>query len=363
MAAPTAFVRCPRATPPAWRIVAACLRPPATFGKDRPALMAAARTPLDFFRVTTPQPHPAVTKRLLASHPAIRDLIGINPWSVLIVVVLAGLQTAMAIVLSRGDAPWWLILLTAYTFGATVDHALWVMIHEATHNLMSKSRAVNLIAGYLANAPMVVPGFAFFQLYHLRHHSFQGEFEDDADLPGAFEAKVVGNGMLSKALWLLIFPVWQSFRPLHLVPRQFLRPAAVVNFLTQGAFVALLLQVAHLDAVWYLLASLFFSLGLHPYGARWIQEHYTLTPEQETYSYYGRANLVAFNVGFHNEHHDFPSVPWNRLPALKAMAAEHYDGLAAHRSWSRLLLRFLADSRFSLYSRVVRPGRRHTSAA
>ena len=47
-------------------------------------------------------------------------------------------------------------------------------------------------------------------------------------------------------------------------------------------------------------------------GARWIQEHYLTHGEQETYSYYGPLNTVAFNVGFHNEHHDFPSVPWNR---------------------------------------------------
>src|SRR5207302_449642 len=72
----------------------------------------------------------------------------------------------------------------------------------------------------------------------------------------------------------------------------------------------------------YLAFSFFFSIGLHPVGARWIQEHYTNDPEQETYSYYGPINRLALNMGYHNEHHDLPSIPWNNLPKLRAMAPE-----------------------------------------
>ena len=37
------------------------------------------------------------------------------------------------------------------------------------------------------------------------------------------------------------------------------------------------------------------------------------------------------------------------------MDAEVYDALPAHRSWSRLWLRFLADPRLGIDSRVTRP--------
>ena len=90
-----------------------------------------------------------------------------------------------------------------------------------------------------------------------------------------------------------------------------------------------------------------------------MQEHFTTwkNSTQETSSYYGPANLVALNVGFHNEHHDFPYIPWTRLPQLKALAPEAYDTLHSHKSWTKLWLQFLFDRNVSLWSRVVRDGR------
>ena len=107
-----------------------------------------------------------------------------------------------------------------------------------------------------------------------------------------------------------------------------------------------------------MILSLFFSIGLHPLGARWIQRHYLVSKgDQETFSYYGSLNAVTFNVGYHNEHHDFPSVAWNRLPRIRAAAPEVYEDLTAHTSWARLLVRFLFDRNISLYSRIVREDR------
>ena len=104
----------------------------------------------------------------------------------------------------------------------------------------------------------------------------------------------------------------------------------------------------------YLVFAFLFSIGLHPVGARWIQEHYVFAPGQETYSYYGPLNLVAFNIGYHNEHHDIATIPWSRLPRLRAMAPEFYDGLYAHRSWTALLIAFMRDADITLCNRIVR---------
>jgi len=65
-------------------------------------------------------------------------------------------------------------------------------------------------------------------------------------------------------------------------------------------------------------------------------------------------NIFSFNVGYHNEHHDFPKIPWTRLPALKAMAPEFYDNLPFHTSWMLVLWKFLTDPRISIYNRTKR---------
>lgn len=57
-------------------------------------------------------------------------------------------------------------------------------------------------------------------------------------------------------------------------------------------------------------------------------------------------NTVNLNVGYHNEHHDFPSVPWNKLPKVKKFAGKYYDSLGHHTSYTILLLNFFSTETF-----------------
>ena len=299
------------------------------------------------------EPHRDRTKDILRRHPEVRQLIGTDSSTFWYTLGLVVIQFALAAVVA--GAAWWVILLLAYGVGAFANHSLFVMIHEATHKLVFPKRLPNLATGLLANLPLFFPSYASFQKYHLKHHAFQGVYELDADVPSNWEARLVGHSTIGKALWLMFYPFFQMTRPFRLREIQLVDSLTVVNWLVQIAVNAAAWIILGPGAVAYFALSLLFSIGLHPLGARWIQRHYlTGEDEQETFSYYGGLNKIAFNVGYHNEHHDFPSVPWRELPKIKALAPEVYDGIAAHQSWGKLFLRFLFDPKLSLWSRVVR---------
>jgi len=300
-----------------------------------------------------PEPHRDRTKQILRQHPEIRSLIGPSPATFWYILGLVSLQFGVAWFVA--DRPMWLVLALAYTVGAFASHGLFVMIHECAHRLVFRRRMPNILAGIVANLPLFVPGSFSFQKYHLKHHAYQGVYDLDADIPSTWEARFVGRSPLRKALWLMLYPLFQAVRSFRVKAVPPLDRWTVTNLIIQvGINLAVYLTWGPRSLI-YLVLAFFFSIGLHPLGARWIQRHYLVgAGEQETFSYYGKLNLLTFNVGYHNEHHDFPSVPWHRLPRIRAIAPEAYVDLAAHTSWTRLLFRFLFDPEISLYSRMTR---------
>lgn len=317
--------------------------------------MRTENVEFDFDYTASPEPHLNRTREILKAHPEIRQLIGKNPYTLLLIVGVVGLQLGLAALMS--GRPWWMLLLLAYVVGAFATHALAMMIHECAHNLLFKRSSGNYLSGMLANVPMVFPSSVFFKRYHLKHHAYQGIYDLDGDIPGGWEANIVKNASWRKALWMLFLPVFQMLRILRLKAVPVWDGWMMLNMSVMIVADVLIYLLLGPGAFLYLLASLFFAIGLHPVGARWIQEHYLVAAPQETYSYYGPLNWVAINVGYHNEHHDFPSVPWSRLPLVKAIASPWYDSLVSHQSWTRLLCRFIFDSQLSLYSRMLRTNR------
>src|SRR4051812_24897555 len=308
-----------------------------------------------FFDSPLDQPHPARTRALIKAHPEVRQLMGRNPWTAAIAVGIVTVQTALAFFFGQlGASYWWLSLVVAYLLGAFANHTNYVIIHDAAHNLIFRSKNLNRLIGMLTDFPNLFPGAMGFRIYHLKHHSHQGDYAIDVDLPNRWEARLVRNIWWRKAVWLLFYPLLQLTRPPRVKAYTMWNRWLFLSVALSLAYDAAIVYFCGWAGLLYLAFSFFFSIGLHPLGGRWIQEHFTLGLDQETFSYYGPINRIALNVGYHNEHHDLPSVAWNNLPKLRQMAPEFYDTLQSHSSWTRLLLQFIFDKRYSVSGRVER---------
>ena len=238
--------------------------------------------------------------------------MGPNPWLTRLVPVLVFLQLiSMYLVM---DASWLTVILLAYCFGGTINHSLSLAIHEIAHNLAFGHSwpMANRIFGFFSNLPLGVPMSISFKKYHLEHHRFQGDVCRDVDIPSKLECYLFQH-TLTKIIWLFLQPYFYAFRPLFVYPKPLIF-LEVTNIAIQFSFDCFVLAVCGTKSMVYLLGGTFLAMGIHPMSGHFISEHYMFVKGFETYSYYGPLNILAWNVGYHNEHHDFPYIAGCRLP-------------------------------------------------
>src|SRR5207247_1236730 len=124
------------------------------------------------------------------------------------------MQTALAFGMGQlGFGYWWLSFLIAYCVGAFANHSNYVIIHDATQNLILRSKSWNKMVAVIPDLPNLTSGAMVYRVCNLKHHSHQGDDEYDADLANHWEARLVGNRLYTKAIWLMLFPFFQLTRP------------------------------------------------------------------------------------------------------------------------------------------------------
>ncbi|KAL8720349.1 MAG: hypothetical protein Q9225_002777 [Loekoesia sp. 1 TL-2023] len=201
--------------------------------------------------------------------------------------------------------------------------------------------------------------------YHLTHHKCLGVDGLDTDLPTSVEAFFL-DSILGKAFFCTFQILFYALRPM-MVYQLPLTSLHLFNVTAQLAFDVLLVRFLGAGALAYLIMSSFLAGSLHPCASHFIAEHYVFekpplsarvlsnrVPIPETYSYYGPLNALTYNVGLHNEHHDFPAVPWTRLPVLREIAKDFYADLPHHTSWIWVMWQFIWDQEVGLWCRVKR---------
>jgi sphingolipid 4-desaturase/C4-monooxygenase len=141
--------------------------------------------------------------------------------------------------------------------------------------------------------------YLLLQKYHIEHHKQMGEDGVDTDLPSRLELFCLNN-VLGKIFFATFQILFYALRP-TIVRAQKFTPWHYLNIVVQLGFDYVLVKTFGARPLIYLIASSFFAGSLHPMAGHFIAEHYIWDGlEQETYSYYGPLNILAYNVrSFH----------------------------------------------------------------
>ena len=323
--------------------------------KKRSSDVKASRGPRsDFYWSEQEEPHGERKKAILAKYgKSINSVMGPEPLTKYITTAVVLAQLCCA-VYSRFWS-WPVFIVAAYVIGGTLQHVLFLAIHEITHMLAFRRPIHNDLFSMFANLPIAVPYSMMFKTYHAEHHRYQGWDGIDTDIPAPLEAWILSKSVVGKLFFVLGQILFYALRPAMVRPPT-LGLMHLLNYVVIIAFHSWMYWVFGGTPLFFLLLSDFMAGCCHPMAGHFISEHYTLVGDgdQETFSYYGPLNKIAWNVGYHNEHHDFPNVPWSRIAKITETAPEFYENLIQTKSWPGAIWNFFWDNNLNLFSRVKR---------
>jgi len=327
---------------------------PTDWATARPKPVEALAPRDDFFWDEQAEPHATRRMQIIKAHPEVKKLYG-HEWRSKYICIFLLVIPQIWLSWATQDLSWPAYLFVGYVFGATITQALFLAIHELAHNLFFKSSQANRYFAMVANWPIGIPYCVPFRGYHLEHHKYQGWDGIDTDIPSRLEGRLI-RGPVTKTIWACCQILTYALRPMF-IKAQDLTANHVNNWVSQIAFDVAIYMVWGYKPLLYFVMCIFLAGGLHPCAGHFISEHYVfphLDAVQETYSYYGPLNWLTWNVGYHNEHHDFCNIPGSRLPALKKLAPEFYDNLAVCDSWIGVIWDYITRDEISPYNRVKR---------
>lgn len=248
----------------------------------------------------------------------------------------------------------WLGGWVAYVFAmiiiATRQHALGILMHDATHYRCLSNRAANdVICDFFCSLPLGMLTSRY-RYEHILHHRFANtvkdpywsDFENDADWQwpkkwtGAFAVilrDLSGLGMIriSKATWR--WSPWSN----HFSRKTSPPPMTWVERSTTYVFFLAITCGLTLSGAWFVFLLFWIvplsTLTVFLIRCRTIAEHLAVKDESELDAtrhvdahILERLSLSPLNINYHIAHHLFPSVPYYNLPKLhkKLMAKKTY---------------------------------------
>lgn len=307
--------------------------------------------------------HNQMRRAVVDAHPEVRALARPNPYTAFAIPVLLAIHWSIAWLVS--DSNLLVVFLVSFFVGQVVIHAAGGLVHETAHRLIFQRPVPKLL--FDIGLELVLASFGkqlTYQHEHISsHHRHIGDYDHDYEHEDirlyetrrAFRRR---HPVIQKAVtvvtlavnllplgflvseelfprfykWITGQPVKDRRRPLDATQptRQMMALFIAVSLAVNvGLFLAFGV-LGWLYHIWSL--SIFLGkCGVTNLGQS-ISEHDGDDSVSPTISTYWWGNWLLFNTGYHNEHHTFPNVPWNRLPRLKKAAPDIFNR-ASERSY------------------------------
>jgi fatty acid desaturase len=270
----------------------------------------------------------------LIDSETIRRLSRLSPWIGAGHIVLEwGLILGAAALAWTFPSPW-LYPLAVIFIGAR-QHALMVLMHEGAHYRLFEHRKLNdWVSEVVLSWPLLLFTMRAYRRNHWPHHRHTNEALDPDWQRKQTPAWRFPRSAPSIAASLAADATGAGFVAFLAVALQLPKDPAAKGrdafTWARGAFVLLALGVITALELWVpflLLWIVPFVTWLQvAFHVRSIAEHSAIPPRPGVFgrtrttlpTILGRLFLVPKNVGYHLEHHLYPSVPFYRLPALHA---------------------------------------------
>lgn len=223
----------------------------------------------------------------------------------------------------------WLALLIIVPLGITISKTT-LLIHEAVHMNLFKTRFLNVCTGRLGGWYTLVE-FAAFQQLHRQHHASVGKDHD----PQGLDYGKLENASQRKLFWHLFRALlgWNMRHMLTLIRQRMKMQNSLTTtvievsglLVVQGLFFYIATQGGEHLWLGLIFPASAATIGLFLSQLRGFCEHVPMPGENglmrlrsHVSTPLERMVIHCMNYNFHAEHHRFPRVPGRNLPALSA---------------------------------------------
>ena len=211
---------------------------------------------------------------------------------------------------------------------------LFTLAHECTHQTPFETKRLNEVVGHLSSAAVGM-SFTWFRYFHLAHHKYTNDPENDPELAGGprpdtwadFALYLSGWGYWSDNARVLVTLAFGQpdapYLPARQIP-QMRREARILLAIYALAILSILVT----PLIWWLWL-IPMLVGQPVLRLYLLAEHGRCPPvanmfeNTRTTFTTSLVRFLAWNMPYHAEHHCFPAVPFHRLPDL-------HDDVAAH---------------------------------